>query len=270
MAPTGTGASPGGSPRSGSSPPWTPRPGTPANPSRCVVTGFAGTWPAEPQTGLITDAELTQAAADQGSDAVVGQKLLARDRYQPSGDDSDGGAGAPHVDSEPGIAEPEPSVVAADHGAAQPDSAAAGQAGESHHVAAATGVAAVVDAVVAVTVAALIDGGQPDTARGASLEVYADSAYGSGAARAGCQRGGHDTKPLVPAVAGGFSLDDFPIDEPAGTVSCPGGHTRTMTAKRAVTFGAVCAQCPLRSRCTTAKDGRSMTIHPHEQPLRAA
>jgi hypothetical protein len=37
-----------------------------------------------------------------------------------------------------------------------------------------------------------------------------------------------------------------------------------------VTFGAACAGCPLRGRCTTAKDGRSMTIHPHEDLLRAA
>ena len=35
-------------------------------------------------------------------------------------------------------------------------------------------------------------------------------------------------------------------------------------------FGAACAGCPLRDRCTTAKDGRSMTIHPHEDLLRAA
>lgn len=31
-----------------------------------------------------------------------------------------------------------------------------------------------------------------------------------------------------------------------------------------------CAACPLRARCTTAKDGRSLEIHPHEQLLRAA
>jgi Transposase DDE domain len=37
-----------------------------------------------------------------------------------------------------------------------------------------------------------------------------------------------------------------------------------------VTFGAACAGCPLRERCTTAKDGRSMTIHPHDGLLRAA
>ena len=38
-----------------------------------------------------------------------------------------------------------------------------------------------------------------------------------------------------------------------------------MTAKRTVTFGAVCAECPLQARCTTAKNGRS--IRP---PTRAA
>ena len=106
------------------------------------------------------------------------------------------------------------------------------------------------------------------------LEVYGDSAYGTGAARAAYAEGGHDTvikaKPLLAAVPGGFTLDDFAIDEQAGTVTCPGGHTRTMSPKRTVTFGAVCADCPLRARCTTAKDGRSMSIHEHEALLRAA
>ena len=32
----------------------------------------------------------------------------------------------------------------------------------------------------------------------------------------------------------------------------------------------MCADCPLRARCTTAKDGRSMSIHEHEALLRAA
>ena len=43
-----------------------------------------------------------------------------------------------------------------------------------------------------------------------------------------------------------------------------------MSSKRTVTFGALCAACPLRDRCTTAKDGRSMIIHPHEGLLREA
>ena len=43
-----------------------------------------------------------------------------------------------------------------------------------------------------------------------------------------------------------------------------------MSALRTATFGAACAGCPLRPQCTTAKDGRSMTVHPHEDLLRAA
>jgi len=76
--------------------------------------------------------------------------------------------------------------------------------------------------------------------------------------------------PLSPAVPGGFTLDDFTVDEQARTVTCPGGHTRTMSPKRAVTFGALCAHCRLRDRCTTAADGRSMSIHPQEDLLRVA
>ena len=71
-------------------------------------------------------------------------------------------------------------------------------------------------------------------------------------------------------MPGGFTLD-FTIDKGNGTVTCPAGHTRPMSAAtRTVTFGDACAGCPLRQRCTTAKDGRSMRIHPHEGLLRAA
>ena len=76
--------------------------------------------------------------------------------------------------------------------------------------------------------------------------------------------------PLRPAVPGGFTTGDFTVDEQAGTVTCPAGQVRPMSKTRTATFGAVCAGCPLRERCTTAKDGRSMTIHPHEDLLRAA
>ena len=110
--------------------------------------------------------------------------------------------------------------------------------------------------------------------QGEELEVYGDSAYGSGEARAAYRDAGHDTvikpKPLQPAVPGGFTLDDFAISEDQGTVTCPAGVTRPMSPARTVTFGAACAACPLRQRCTTARDGRSMTIHPHEGLLRAA
>jgi hypothetical protein len=117
-------------------------------------------------------------------------------------------------------------------------------------------------------------GTEPGQEQGTGLEVYGDSAYGSGDARAAYRDAGHDTVikpgPLRPAVPGGFTADDFAVDEGQGTVTCPAGHTRQMSAARTVTFGAVCAGCPLRERCTTARDGRSMTIHPHEGLLRAA
>jgi hypothetical protein len=117
------------------------------------------------------------------------------------------------------------------------------------------------------------DAGQ-EQERGTGLEVYGDSAYGSGEARAAYREGGHDTMikpgPLRPAVPGGFTVDDFTIDEGQGTVTCPAGVTRQMSPARTVTFGAACAGCPLRQQCTTARNGRSMTIHPQEGLLRAA
>jgi Transposase DDE domain/Transposase domain (DUF772) len=118
------------------------------------------------------------------------------------------------------------------------------------------------------------DGGPASGQEQARLEIYGDSHYGTGQARADYQQAGHDTVikpvPLRPAVPGGFTLDDFAISEEDGTVTCPAGHTRTISAKRYGTFGAVCAGCPLRARCTTAQGGRCLDIHPHESLLRAA
>ena len=105
-------------------------------------------------------------------------------------------------------------------------------------------------------------------------EVYGDSAYGTGDLRATLGQAGHTAvikpKPLTPAVDGGFTLDDFTVDEAARTVTCPAGITRAITARRTVTFGAACRTCPLRHRCTTRKDGRSLVLHPHDALLRAA
>ena len=153
--------------------------------------GFRGHVAAEPETGLVTDCEMTMAAGEGSTDAENGVTLACRDRFADDG-----------------------------------------------------------------------------------LEVYGDSAYGTGEARAAYRDAGHGTVikpvPLRPAVPGGFTADDFAVDEQAGTVTCPAGVTRTMSARRNAIFGAACAGCPLRDRCTAAKDGRTMTIHPHEGLLRAA
>jgi hypothetical protein len=69
--------------------------------------------------------------------------------------------------------------------------------------------------------------------------------------------------PLRAAVAGGFTLDDFTLDETTGTVTCPNVITRHLTATRYAVFGASCHGCPLRQRCTTSKSGRTMRIHQH-------
>ena len=150
--------------------------------------GYRAHVAAEPETGLITDEELTRAAGGQNADAAVAGQMIAR--------------------------EPAP------------------------------------------------------------VKVYGDSAYGTGELRAALAGGGHTAVikpgPLRPAVEGGFTVDDFTVDEAAAVVTCPAGLTRPISARRYVTFGAGCTGCPLRARCTTAKTGRTLQLHPHDALLRAA
>jgi hypothetical protein len=106
------------------------------------------------------------------------------------------------------------------------------------------------------------------------LEVLGDSADGSGATRAALRAAGHAQTikpiPLASATPGGFTIHDFRIDPHAGTVRCPAGATATITPSGQASFARWCRSCPLRGRCTTAKDGRTIRIHPHEDELRAA
>ena len=76
--------------------------------------------------------------------------------------------------------------------------------------------------------------------------------------------------PVRTAVQGGYSIDDFDIDTQAGTVTCPAGVTVAITPKGHARFGARCRGCPVRSRCTTAKAGRTIRLHPHHDLLAAA
>jgi len=197
--------------------------------------GFRGHVAAEPDTGLITDCEMTMAAGEGSTDAENGVTMASRDRFRPSPPAAGGGAAGPVPGAE------RQNAAAGGSDDAQPPAGAATEARQ-----------------------------EPD----ARLEVYGDSAYGSGQARADYRDAGHDTiikpGPLRPAVPGGFTIDDFTVDEEQGTVTCPSGQVRQMSKGRAVTFGAVCAACPMRSQCTTARDGRSMTIHPYDGLLRAA
>jgi IS5 family transposase len=101
------------------------------------------------------------------------------------------------------------------------------------------------------------------------VEVLGDSAYGTGDLLHALHTKGWKPVikpwPLKPAVEGGFTIDDFTHDPDAGTVTCPAGVTRKVTAKRNVVFGVACRGCPLREQCTTSASGRTLTLHPHEQ-----
>jgi len=77
-------------------------------------------------------------------------------------------------------------------------------------------------------------------------------------------------KPLRPPVEGGFTVDDFAVDEEQGTVTCPAGHTVPLSRTRIATFGALCRDCPLRAQRTTCKTGRKLVLHERDELLRAA
>jgi IS5 family transposase len=118
--------------------------------------------------------------------------------------------------------------------------------------------------------------GGPDdgAAAGRDLSWYGDSACGTGDLRGAICDAGHQAvikpKPLQTPVEGGFTVDDFTVDEQAGTVTCPAGHTVTLSRTRIAAFGAACRDCPLRTRCTTCKTGRKLVLHPRDDLLRAA
>ena len=118
-------------------------------------------------------------------------------------------------------------------------------------------------------------GGPGDgAAAGPDLSWYGDSAYGTGDLRGAICDAGHQAvikpRPLQAPVEGGFTVDDFAVDERAATVTCPSGRTVALSRTRVATFGVLCRDCPLRDRCTTCKTGRKLVLHPRDDLLRAA
>ena len=71
-------------------------------------------------------------------------------------------------------------------------------------------------------------------------------------------------------MPGGFTIHDFRIDTQAGMVRCPAGVTAPISSSGRVSFARRCQSCPLRRRCTTAKGGRTIHLHAHQDELRAA
>jgi hypothetical protein len=180
--------------------------------------GYRAHVAAEPDTGIITDEELTKAAGADNCDPAVAERFLAND-IASNGDDID------------------------DH------STDGGPAGDEPG-----------------------DSGQATAPAG--REWYGDSAYGTGDLRGAIHDAGHEAvikpKPLQSPVEGGFTVDDFTVDEQQQTVTCPAGNTRPISATRIATFGALCRHCPLRAQCTTSKTGRKIVLHERDALLRQA
>ncbi len=117
-----------------------------------------------------------------------------------------------------------------------------------------------------------------DSAKTEAVEVFGDAAYGTGALLSEF----HDAHVVLmvkvqPPVAaqGLYAKDAFVINLEVATVTCPNQVTvairpRGDGAGGVAAFGAACTACPLASRCTTAKDGRVVTIGLHEAHLAAA
>jgi IS5 family transposase len=103
------------------------------------------------------------------------------------------------------------------------------------------------------------------------LQVLGDSAYGTADARVALADAGHSAIikpiPLRTVIEGGFTRDDFLVDEVAAQVTCPAGHTVAITRSRGAMFGIRCRDCPLRARCTTSKRGRKLTLHEQDSVL---
>ena len=65
-----------------------------------------------------------------------------------------------------------------------------------------------------------------------------------------------------------FSKRDFQIDLQAAQATCPAGQSTPIVAGQTARFAAAsCAACHLGEQCTTATQGRSLSIHVHEDLL---
>jgi len=113
-----------------------------------------------------------------------------------------------------------------------------------------------------------------DTDTSARREWYGDSAYGTGDLRGAIHDAGHDAvikpKPLQSPVEGGYTIDDFTVDEDHQTVTCPNGNTKRLSPGRVASFGTLCRDCPLHAQCTKSKTGRKIVLHERDDLLRQA
>jgi transposase len=121
----------------------------------------------------------------------------------------------------------------------------------------------------------LIDS-QPEHRR--PRRVLGDTAYGNGPVRAELAERDVDVLAPVPEgkiVAARLGKRDFQIDTDAGTVTCPAGHTVTISTSKKGFRGAnftrdMCRDCPLKAACCPGRPRRQLNLGEHEDLLIAA
>jgi hypothetical protein len=107
------------------------------------------------------------------------------------------------------------------------------------------------------------------------VEIYGDASYGTAEIVERIEEAGAEANVKVqaasPARRGLFTQDHFTIDTKARTACCPNGVLVQLRwhkdGRGMVDFGAACAGCPLRIRCTDSPAGRSLTVHPKHDTL---
>ena len=69
-------------------------------------------------------------------------------------------------------------------------------------------------------------------------------------------------------TGGRFAKDQFSLDVDTGQLTCPAGVSMPFAPGKTMHFPKdTCATCPIRQRCTTSSNGRSLAIHPDEALL---
>jgi len=108
--------------------------------------------------------------------------------------------------------------------------------------------------------------------------ILGDTAYGNGVVRSELAERNIEVLAPVPdgaVVEGRVGKRDFRIDPEAGTVSCPAGHTATITtSKKGVRTARisrkVCGGCPLKDQCCPGRPSRQIALGEHEELMIAA
>ncbi|HEX5877869.1 MAG TPA: transposase [Actinomycetota bacterium] len=220
--------------------------------------GYKGHIGIDPDSEIIT---ATVVSPGNAGDAAAAEELIGDLLDEHTTDTAE-------IDTTAGVATAEVDTTAGVATAAEVDGAVAA-------VAAVAGIAVAVAATVA-AVAAAGDAPAVDAAADRAC-VFGDNAYGTGEFQDRLDRAGIESKCKTqpPVAAGGrFAKDRFDIDLDADTVRCPAGNTTPIVRDRngagTAAFGTLCAGCPLREQCTTARAGRTISVGVHEGALAAA